>query len=182
MSSLAGKVAIVTGASSGIGEAIARQLATAGAAVVVNGRDRQRLQAVAQSITAAGGRATVHVGDVKEEATHSELVQLAVDTYGALHIAVNNAGVYQYSPLAELTAAQVDAMVDINVKGVLYALKHQLPAIGHFSSAASWGSVVNISSSGTKRTSSAAQFGALVYSVTKAAVDQATYLGAGAGE
>ena len=179
--SLADKVAIVTGASSGIGEVIAQQLAAAGAKVVLNGRDRQRLEAVKKTITAAGGQATVHVGDVRLEATHKELVKLAVDTYGALHIAVNNAGVYQFGPLADVTAAVVDDMVDVNVKGVIYGLKHQLPAIGKFSSERSWGSIVNIGTGGTKVSSANGQ-GGLVYSVTKAAVDQATYLGAGAGE
>ena len=182
MSTLAGKVAIVTGASSGIGQVIAQELAAAGAKVVLNGRDRKRLEAVKQSITEAGGQAAIHVGDVRQEATHKELVELAVATYGALHIAVNNAGIYQFTPLADVTGAQVDDQVDVNIKGVIYGLKHQLPTIGRSSSADSWGSVINISTGATKRTSSAAQFGSIVYSITKAAVDHATYLGAGAGE
>ena len=182
MSTLAGKVAIVTGASSGIGEVIAQQLAANGAKVVLNGRDRKRLDAVSHSITAAGGQSCIHVGDVRLDSTHAELVKLAIDTYGALHIAVNNAALYQFGPLADVTSKQVDDMVDVNVKGVIYGLKHQLPAIGKYSSADSWGSVINISTGGTKRSSSTNQFGGVVYSITKAAVDQATYLGAGAGE
>ena len=173
-------MAIVTGASAGIGESIARHLAANGATVIVNGRDRQRLESVTNDIIKNGGQATLHIGDVRLEATHKELVELAVNTYGALHIAVNNAGVYQLGKLEDVTGKQVDDMVDINVKGVIYATKHQLPIIGKYSSASDWGSIINVSSSGTKRTTAMAQ-GGFVYAISKAAVDHATYLGAAAG-
>ena len=149
-SRLAGKVAIVTGASAGIGEAIAKSLAAAGAKVVISGRDKKRLEAVKDAIEVAGGSASIHVGDVRGEAVHQELVQLALSQYGALHIAVNNAGVYSFAPLSSTTSQQVDDMVDVNVKGVIYALKHQLPAIAQHSSSTDWGSIINISTGGTK--------------------------------
>ena len=179
---LAGKVAIVTGASSGIGEAVARALGAAGAKIVINGRNRSRLERVKQSIVSDRGLATYHVGDVRFEATHRELVQKAIDEFGALHIVVNNVGVYHFGPLEKITSSQLDDMVDVNIKGTFYALKHQLPAIGRYSTAADWGSIVNISAGSTKRSGSITQMGGLVYSATKAAVEQATFLGATAGQ
>jgi 3-oxoacyl-[acyl-carrier protein] reductase len=180
-STLAGKVAIVTGASAGIGEAVAKSFAAAGAKVVISGRDEKRLRAVKAAIEAAGGSAAVYVGDIRGEAANAALVQLAMSEYGALHIAVNNAGVYSFGPLSETSSQQVDDMVDVNIKGVVYALKHQLPAIAAHSSSADWGSVINLSTGGTKQTSAMAAMGAIVYSATKAAVDQLTVLGAAAG-
>ena len=99
-----------------------------------------------------------------------------------IHIAVNNVGIYHFGPLEKVTSSQVNDMVDVNIKGTIYALKHQLPAIGRYSTAADWGSIVNISAGSTKRSGSIAQMGGLVYSATKAAVDQATFLGATAGQ
>lgn len=179
--SLAGKVAIVTGASAGIGEAIAKTLAAAGARVVINGRNKERLETVKSAIESAGGSAAIHIGDVRNESTHQQLVQLAVSQYGAVHIAVNNAGVYSFAPLSDTTTDQVDDMVDVNFKGIVYALKHQLPAIGQHSSGSDWGSVVNLTTSGTKPTSAVAALNSLVYSASKAAVDQLTKLAAAEG-
>ena len=176
-----GKVAIITGASSGIGEAIAKALASAGAKVVINGRDTARLNAVQADITKAGGVAITHIGDVRYEKTHQELVDLAVRTYGALHFAINNAGMAHFVPLEKMTGEQIDDIIDINVKSTLYGMKHQIPTIGRFTSADDWGRIINMSSSASKTSSSLVDGGGLVYSVSKAAIDHATRQGAAEG-
>ena len=179
-SSLKGKVAIVTGASNGIGAGIAKALAAAGVKVVINGRDSSRLEHIKADIVKAGGAATSHVGDVRHEAVHKELVELAISSYGALHFAINNAGIGHFGGIETTPGNVVDDVLDINVKSVLFGLKHQLPAIGRFSSEDDWGRIINVSSAAAKHSSSMA--GALVYSVSKVAVDQATRLGAAAGK
>lgn len=176
-----GKVAIVTGASAGIGESIAVTLASQGAKVVISGRDVDRLRAVQHKIVELGGEVTIYVGDTRHESTHKELVALAISTYGALHIAINNAGVYQFKSLLDIDGELIDNMIDINLKGLLFALKYQIPAIGRYSSAADWGHIINISTSGTKINTTAVDNGIFVYSVSKAGVDQATFLGAATG-
>lgn len=179
--SFQGKVVLVTGASAGIGQEIAIAFAEAGAKLVINGRDRTRLEQVRKTIEAAGGQAVIHVGDVRLEEAHKEMTQRAIDTYGALHIAVNNAGIYKFQSLPNMSGQDISAHIDINLKGVLFGMKYQLPAIGRFSSADNWGSVVNISTGATQRSAKYAKAGALVYATTKVAVDHASYLGASEG-
>jgi len=179
--SFSGKVALITGASSGIGESIAKALAAGGAKVVINGRDEGRLTAVQADITKAGGTASIHIGDVRHEKTHQELVELAVKEYGALHIAINNAGMAHFEPLVKMSGEHIDDVVDINLKSTLYGMKHQINTIGQFTTAEEWGHIINISSSASKVSLSIADGGGLVYSVTKAAINQATRLGASEG-
>jgi len=177
--SLSGRVALITGASSGIGAATARAFAGAGANLVLNGRDATRLQNVADSISKnfPSVQVATLVGDTGVEATHKALVDLALSRFGALHIAFNNAGIYPTATIETITSEQIDALYAINVKGIIYALKYQLPALGKSASKDNWGVIVNNSSVvSTYVRSGIEPFG--VYASTKAAVDTLTRFGA----
>lgn len=128
--SLAGKVALVTGATSGIGRATALAFAREGARVVVAGRrEKEGADAVAE-IKAAGGEAIFVRTDVTREADHVALVERAVATFGRLDIAFNNAGIIgPAATIPEQTPETYDAVFDTNVRSVFYALKHQIPAL-----------------------------------------------------
>ncbi len=128
--SLAGKVALVTGATSGIGRATALAFAREGARVVVAGRrEKEGVDAVAE-IKAAGGEAIFVRTDVTREADHVALVERAVATFGRLDIAFNNAGIIgPAATIPEQTPETYDAVFDTNVRSVFYALKHQIPAL-----------------------------------------------------
>jgi len=120
MSKLAGKVAIVTGASKGIGAAIAKALAAQGAAVVVNyASSKSGANAVVQAITGAGGQAIAVQGDVSKAAEAKGIVDAAIAAYGRLDILVNNSGVYEFGPLETITEVQFHKMFDVNVLGLL---------------------------------------------------------------
>ena len=120
MSNLTGKVAIVTGASKGIGAAIAKALAAEGAAVVVNYASSQTgADAVVGAITAAGGKALAVEGDVSKAAEAPGLVDAAITAFGHLDILVNNSGVYAFASLADITEDEFHRMFNINVLGVL---------------------------------------------------------------
>src|ERR1700759_4948288 len=107
MSKLTGKVAVVTGASKGIGAAIAKTLAAHGAAVVVNyASSKAGADAVVQAITGAGGRAAAIQGDVSKSADAKGIVDAAIATYGRLDILVNNSGVYEFGPVEAITEGQ----------------------------------------------------------------------------
>src|SRR6202012_4256863 len=141
MSKLSGKVALVTGASKGIGAAIAKSLAAEGASVIVNyASSKEGADKVVAAITAAGGKAIAVKGNVAKAGEAQALVETAVKTYGQLDVLVNNAGVYEMKPLEEITEDHYDRIFDINVKGLLLvtqaAAKH-LPK---------GGSIVNIGS------------------------------------
>jgi NADP-dependent 3-hydroxy acid dehydrogenase YdfG len=137
MSGTEGKVVVITGASSGIGEATALLLAERGAKVVLGARGSDRLEALAVRIVKAGGEAAYALTDVKRRADLSALVKLACERYGKLDVLVNNAGVAPNSLLDDLRVEDWEEMIDVNLKGVLYGIAAALPVFrrqgfGHF--------------------------------------------------
>ncbi|MHC1547894.1 SDR family oxidoreductase [Phyllobacterium sp. K27] len=137
MENITNKVIVVTGAGSGIGRAIALELATHGARLVLSGRTAPPLEELAAEITGSGGDAIVAVADVSRRDDVVAVVQAALDRHGRLDAIVSNAGVAPISPLAELKLEDWDAMVDVNVKGALNAVAAALPVFlrqqrGHF--------------------------------------------------
>lgn len=166
MGTLKGKVAVVTGASKGIGAAIAKRLAADGAQVVVNyATSRERAEKVVSDIVKAGGKAVAIGGSVANQADIENLFAEMKKSFGKVDILVNNAGVYAFSPLEQVTADEYKRQYDTNVLGLLLTTKAALP---HFP--AEGGSVVNISSV----VSTLAPAAASVYSSTKGAVDTIT--------
>ena len=165
MSKLTGKTAIVTGASKGIGAAIAKSLAAAGAAVVVNyASGKAGADAVVAAISAAGGRAVAVGGDVSKAAEARGLVAAAIRHYGGLDILVNNSGVYEFAPIESLTEDQFHRQFNINVLGLLLTTQAAVKHLGE------GGSIVNIGSIVSRITPP----GSAVYSGTKGAVDAIT--------
>ncbi|KNC91708.1 SDR family NAD(P)-dependent oxidoreductase [Trabulsiella odontotermitis] len=161
-----GKVAIVTGASRGIGAEIARQFAREGASVVVNyARDRAAAEKVVSDIQREGGSALAVQGNVTSSHDVSSVFQAAVDTFGSVDIVVNNAGVFSFGPIDEFTEASFHEQFGINVLGVLLTTK---AFVQHFGSGG--GSIINISSVANR---TAPAHGS-VYAATKAAVDAIT--------
>ncbi|MFD1875237.1 SDR family oxidoreductase [Hymenobacter bucti] len=137
MENVQGKVIVITGASSGIGAATARLLAARGAKVVLGARRLDRLEALASAITAAGGEAVYARTDVSKRTDVAALIQLACERYGKLDVLINNAGIGLISPLDELRVEDWEAMIDVNIKGVLYGIAAALPVFrrqefGHF--------------------------------------------------
>lgn len=130
MLKLQDKVAIVTGASAGIGRATAMLFASEGAAVVLNARTGAALDAVVDEIEAAGGRARAVVGDVAEEDTHEDLVETALRTFGGLDVAFNNAGTTgPFKPLAAVTPAEWQQVLSINLTAAFLGARSQIPAM-----------------------------------------------------
>ena len=165
MSKLAGKVAVVTGASKGIGAAIAKSLAAEGASVVVNyASSKAGADAVVEAITAAGGKAVAVKGDVSKAADAQGLVDAAVKQYGRLDILVNNSGVYEFAPLEEITEEHYHKQFNVNVLGLLLTTQ---AAAKHMTEG---GSVINIGSLVTRLVPT----GSAVYTATKGAVDAIT--------
>ncbi|HTI99334.1 MAG TPA: glucose 1-dehydrogenase [Dongiaceae bacterium] len=163
---LAGKVAVVTGASKGIGAAIAKDLAAAGAAVVVNyASSRAGADAVVADITAAGGRAVALQADVSKKADIERLFAETQKAFGKLDVLVNNAGVYEFLPLEQITEEHFHKQFNLNVLGLLLATQQAVKLFGP-----AGGSVINISSVA----STAAPATSAVYSATKGAVDTVT--------
>ncbi|HKB65947.1 MAG TPA: SDR family oxidoreductase [Pyrinomonadaceae bacterium] len=137
MSGIEGKVIVITGASSGIGEATALLLAERGAKVVLGARGSDRLKFLADRIVASGGEAAYAPTDVKRREDLSNLVGLAVDRFGKLDVLVSNAGVAPISLLDEIRVEDWEEMIDVNLKGVLYGIAAALPVFrkqgfGHF--------------------------------------------------
>jgi 3-oxoacyl-[acyl-carrier protein] reductase len=165
MSKLTGKVAVVTGASKGIGAAIARSLAAEGASVVVNyASSKTGAEAVVSSITAAGGKAVSVAGDVSRAADAQGIIDAAIETYGRLDILVNNSGVYEFSPIETITEEHFHKHFNVNVLGLLLVTQ---AAVKHLGEGAS---IINIGSVVTRITPP----GSAVYTGTKGAVDAIT--------
>lgn len=139
---LRGKVAIVTGAGTGIGRACAELFAREGAAVVVAGRRREPLEEVARGMAARGGRALAQPADVTREADVQALVRRAVKEFGGLHIVVNSAGYWMAGTAEETSEADWDRTMATNLKGVFLLCKHALPELRR----AGGGSIINIGS------------------------------------
>jgi len=166
MRKLEGKVAVVTGASKGIGASIARHLAAEGAAVVVDYvSSRADAERVVAEITRAGGRAIAVQADVARPADVTRLFAEAAKAFGRVDVLVNNAGVYEFRPLGDITEEHFHKLFDLNVVGLLLASRE---AVRHFG--IEGGSIVNISSIA----STLSPADASVYSGTKAAVDAVT--------
>lgn len=162
MTRLQGKVAVVTGASKGIGAGIAKALAKDGAAVVVNyATSKEGADAVVEAITAAGGRAIAVKGDVSRAADAESLIAAAVSSFGQLDILVNNSGIFEFSPIENVTEDHYRRQFDVNVLGVLLTTQAAAKYLKE------GGSVINISSSITTLRSP----GTAVYTATKAAVN-----------
>ncbi|MBB5402395.1 glucose 1-dehydrogenase [Paraburkholderia youngii] len=165
MSKLTGKVAVVTGASKGIGAAIAKALAAQGASVVVNyASSRAGADKVVADITAAGGKAVAVGGDVSKAADAKGIIDAAIETYGRLDVLVNNSGVYEFATLEEITEAHFHKQFDVNVLGLLLVTQAAAKHLGE------GGSIVNVSSVVTRITPATTA----VYTATKGAVDAIT--------
>jgi NAD(P)-dependent dehydrogenase (short-subunit alcohol dehydrogenase family) len=141
---LTGKVALITGASRGIGAAAAHAFARAGAAVALAARDAGALGEVAGAVTAAGGTAIAIPADVTNEDAVAKLVRVATERLGGLHMAFNNAGGFDYAraPLAETPTATFDAVLAANLRGAFLCVKHEIPAM----LACGGGAIVNTAS------------------------------------
>jgi NADP-dependent 3-hydroxy acid dehydrogenase YdfG len=142
MDGIKDKVVVVTGASSGIGEATAVMLAERGAKVVLGARGLERLEALARRIAAAGCEVTYAQTDVRKRDDLTSLVNLACERYGKLDVLISNAGIMPVSPLDDLRVEDWEDMIDINIKGVLYGIAAALPVFrkqgfGHFVNTAS---------------------------------------------
>src|SRR5476651_508614 len=165
MSKLTGKVAVVTGASKGIGAAIAKALAAAGASVVVNyASSKAGADTVVAAITAAGGKAVAVGGDVSNAAEAQGIIDAAIKNYSRLDILVNNAGVYELGPVESITEDQFHKMFDINVLGLLLTTQ---AAVKHLPEGSS---IINIGSAVSRITPPQSA----VYTGTKGAVDAIT--------
>jgi 3-oxoacyl-[acyl-carrier protein] reductase len=165
MSKLTGKVAVVTGASKGIGAAIAKSLAAAGAAVVVNyASSKSGADKVVDAITQAGGKAVTVGGDVSKAADAQAIIDAAIKTYGRLDILVNNSGVFEFAPLDAITEDHFHKQFNVNVLGPLLVTQAAVKHLGEGASIINIGSVV----------SRITPPGSAVYSGTKGAIDSIT--------
>ena len=166
MNKLEGKVAVVTGASKGIGASIAKHLAAEGAAVVVNyASSKEGADRVVEEIVSDGGKAIAVQANVAKQAEIEHLFAQTQQTFGNLDILVNNAGIYEFAPLEDITAEHFHKQFNLNVLGLILTSQE---GIKHFGSAG--GSIINMSSI----VSTLAPPNGAVYSATKAAVDAVT--------
>ncbi len=157
-----GKVVVITGASSGLGEATARLLSAEGATVVLAARRADRIKGLADELEARGGKTLAVVTDVTDRQQMKALIDKAVETYGRIDVLINNAGVMPLSPLERLKVDEWDQMIDVNVKGVLYGIAAALPYMKEQKS----GHIINVSSVAGHKLFG----GSAVYSATKFAV------------
>ncbi|MCT8268991.1 SDR family oxidoreductase [Afifella sp. JA880] len=157
-----GKVIVITGASSGLGEATARHLAEQGATVVLGARRAERIDAIAKELTDQGHKALAVTTDVTRRDQVAALVDKAVETFGRIDVMLNNAGLMPLAPLERLKIDEWDRMVDVNVKGVLYGIAAALPHMKRQKS----GHIINVSSVYGHKVAP----GAAVYCGTKYAV------------
>jgi NADP-dependent 3-hydroxy acid dehydrogenase YdfG len=156
------KIVVITGGSSGLGEATARLLSAQGATIVLGARRTDRLQSLAKELEAEGGNALAVTTDVTRREDVQSLVHAAVKTFGRIDVMINNAGVMPQAPLERLKVDEWDRMIDVNIKGVLYGIAAALPYMqqqksGHF---------INVSSVAGHRVGP----GFAVYAATKHAV------------
>jgi 3-oxoacyl-[acyl-carrier protein] reductase len=126
---LEGKVAVITGTSSGIGQACARALAGEGAKLVLTARRQERLEKLKQQIESAGTKAVVVTGDAREEETAVRTVKAALEAFGRIDILVNNTGMGNYKKLVDTSAAEYDEMVDTNVRTTFLFTRHTVPVM-----------------------------------------------------
>jgi 3-oxoacyl-[acyl-carrier protein] reductase len=165
MSKLTGKVAVVTGASKGIGAAIAKALAAEGASVVVNyASSKAGADTVVAAVTAAGGKAVAVGGDVSKAAEANGIIDAAIKNYGRLDILVNNSGVYEFTPIEAITEDQFHKAFNVNVLGLLLTTQAAVKHLGE------GGSIINIGSVVSRITPP----NSAVYTGTKGAVDAIT--------
>lgn len=157
-----GKVILITGASSGIGEATARLLAELGARVMLGARRAERLEQLVSEINAKGGVARARRLDVVRRDDVKAFADHAINEFGGIDVIINNAGVMPLSPLAALKVSEWDRMIDVNIRGVLHGIAAVLPAM----QAQRHGQVINIASIGAHAVSPTAA----VYCATKYAV------------
>ncbi|MEQ4530587.1 MAG: SDR family oxidoreductase [Mixta sp.] len=156
------KVIVITGASSGLGEAAARMLASKGASVVLGARRVEKIAALAEEINAVGGCSIAVQTDVSDRTQVKHLVDSAVETFGKVDVLLNNAGVMPLSLVEELKIDEWDQMIDINLKGVLYGVAAVLP----YMKAARSGHIINVASTAGHRVGPTTA----IYSATKYAV------------
>ena len=162
MSNIEGKVVVITGASSGLGEATARHLASKGASVFLGARRLDRLQTVVADIQRAGGRAAAMRVDVTRRAEVDAFLQAATEKFGRIDVLVNNAGLMALAPIGKTLVDEWDRMIDINIKGVLYGIAAALPVFARQKG----GHIINIASVAGHKVS----MGGAVYCATKHAV------------
>jgi len=161
---IAGKVVVITGASSGIGEAAARDLAAKGALIGLGARRMDRLTKIVDDIKAMGGKAVAFETDVTKRETVQALVEGTVNAFGKIDVLINNAGIMPLSRIEELQYDDWDRMIDVNIKGVLYGIGAALP----YMKAQKSGHVINIASVGGWRVPLNGE--SAIYSSTKFAV------------
>jgi len=165
MSKLTGKVAVVTGASKGIGAAIAKSLAAEGASVVVNyASSKDGADTVVAAITQAGGKAVAVAGDVSNPADAEGIILTAIKSFGKLDILVNNSGIFEFAPIEAITPEHFHKQFNINVLGTLLVTQAAVKHLGE------GGSIINIGSVVSRITPPASA----VYSGTKGAIDAIT--------
>jgi NADP-dependent 3-hydroxy acid dehydrogenase YdfG len=157
-----GKVVVITGASSGMGEAAARHLAAQGASVVLGARRIERLQSLADELNNQGGKALAVKTDVTDPDQVQRLVDEAVQAYGRVDVIINNAGLMPHSPLERLKIDDWNRMIDVNIKGVLYGIAAVIPYMKEQKS----GHIINVSSVAGHKV----RPGGVVYAATKHAV------------